>query len=61
MGGKVEFLSRSERMLSADDIKKINSKSVLVFGLGGVGGSSVEALVRAGIGKVGIVDGDEYE
>ena len=48
-------------MLSADDIKKINSKSVLVFGLGGVGGSSVEALVRAGIGKVGIVDSDEYE
>ena len=48
-------------MLSADDIKKINSKSVLVFGLGGVGGSCVESLVRAGIGKVGIVDGDEYE
>ncbi|MDU6030976.1 MAG: tRNA threonylcarbamoyladenosine dehydratase [Peptoniphilus harei] len=57
----MEFLSRSERMLSADDIKKINSKSVLVFGLGGVGGSCVESLVRAGIGKVGIVDGDEYE
>ena len=57
----MEFLSRTERMLSADEIKKINSKSVLVFGLGGVGGSCVESLVRAGIGKLGIVDGDEYE
>ena len=57
----MEFLSRTERMISSDDIKKINSKAVLVFGLGGVGGSCVESLVRAGIGKVGIVDGDEYE
>ena len=48
-------------MISDKDIKSINSKSVLVFGLGGVGGSLVESLVRAGIGKVGIVDGDEYE
>lgn len=57
----MEFLSRTKRMISDKDIKSINSKSVLVFGLGGVGGSLVESLVRAGIGKVGIVDGDEYE
>lgn len=57
----MEFLSRTKRMISDKDIKGINSKSVLVFGLGGVGGSLVESLVRAGIGKVGIVDGDEYE
>ncbi|NMW84863.1 tRNA threonylcarbamoyladenosine dehydratase [Peptoniphilus sp. AGMB00490] len=50
-----------ERMLSSEDIKKINSRSVLVFGLGGVGGSCVEALIRSGVEKVGIVDGDEYE
>lgn len=57
----MEFLSRTKRMISDKDIKSINSKSVLVFGLGGVGGSLVESLVRAGIGEVGIVDGDEYE
>ena len=57
----MEFLSRTERMISKEDIDKINNKSVIVFGLGGVGGSCVEALVRAGIGKIGIVDGDEYE
>lgn len=48
-------------MISDQDIEKINSKSVLVFGLGGVGGSLAESLVRAGIGKIGLVDGDEYE
>ena len=48
-------------MISDKDIEKINSKSVLVFGLGGVGGSLAESLVRAGIGKIGLVDGDEYE
>lgn len=57
----MEFLSRTERIISKEDIDKINNKSVIVFGLGGVGGSCVEALVRAGIGKIGIVDGDEYE
>mgnify|MGYP001570164006 CR=1 FL=1 len=57
----MEFLSRTEKIISIDEIKNINSKSVLIFGLGGVGGSCVESLVRAGIGKVGLVDGDEYE
>lgn len=57
----MEFLSRTERMISKEDIDKIINKSVIVFGLGGVGGSCVEALVRAGIGEIGIVDGDEYE
>lgn len=57
----MEFLSRTERMIPKEDIKKINDKAVIVFGLGGVGGSCAEALVRAGIGEIGLVDGDEYE
>ncbi|MDU5185057.1 MAG: tRNA threonylcarbamoyladenosine dehydratase [Peptoniphilus harei] len=57
----MEFLSRTERMIPKEDVEKINDKSVIVFGLGGVGGSCVEALVRAGIGEIGLVDGDEYE
>nr|WP_246541258.1 tRNA threonylcarbamoyladenosine dehydratase [Peptoniphilus ovalis] len=48
-------------MLSEEDVLKINKKSVLVFGIGGVGGSCAESLVRAGIGKIGIVDGDVFE
>lgn len=57
----MEFLNRMENMLSAEDIKKINSKSVLVFGLGGVGGACVESLARAGIGKIGVVDKDTFD
>lgn len=57
----MDFLSRTKRMISDQDIEKVNSKSVLVFGLGGVGGSLAESLVRAGIGEIGLVDGDEYE
>jgi len=48
-------------MLSKESIEKIKNSSVLVFGIGGVGGSCVEALVRAGIGRLGIVDGDVFE
>ncbi|MDU1641927.1 tRNA threonylcarbamoyladenosine dehydratase [Peptoniphilus harei] len=57
----MEFLSRTERMIPKEDLEKLKNKSILVFGLGGVGGACVESLVRAGIGKVGLVDGDEYE
>lgn len=57
----MDFLQRTKNMLSEEDVLKINKKSVLVFGIGGVGGSCAESLVRAGIGKIGIVDGDIFE
>lgn len=57
----MDFLQRTENMLSKESIEKIKNSSVLVFGIGGVGGSCVEALVRAGIGRLGIVDGDVFE
>ncbi|MBU5669102.1 tRNA threonylcarbamoyladenosine dehydratase [Peptoniphilus sp. MSJ-1] len=57
----MDFLQRTKNMLSEEDVLKINKKSVLVFGIGGVGGSCAESLVRAGIGKIGIVDGDVFE
>lgn len=57
----MEFLSRTERMIPKGDLERLKNKSILVFGLGGVGGACVESLVRAGIGKIGLVDGDEYE
>jgi len=39
-------------------MEKLASASVLVFGLGGVGSWCAEALVRSGIGKIGIADYD---
>ena len=47
-----------EELLIGDKIDLIKSKTVLVLGLGGVGGYVIESLVRAGIGKLIIVDND---
>ena len=49
---------RFKKLISEDSFKNISSKTVLVVGIGGVGGYVVEALVRSGIGKIIIVDGD---
>lgn len=50
--------SRIESLIGKENLEKIKSKSVLVIGLGGVGGSAVETLVRNGISNIIIVDYD---
>lgn len=52
---------RIAQVLGEDSFKKIQSKSILLFGLGGVGGVVAECLVRSGISHIGIVDGDVIE
>lgn len=52
-----QFL-RSEMILGKDSTKTLKGKSVILFGLGGVGSYTAEALARAGIGKLTIVDND---
>jgi len=49
---------RLEYLIGEDNVKSLADKCVLVIGLGGVGGYSVESLVRSGIGHLIIVDGD---
>lgn len=49
---------RTELLIGADAINKLKKSSVLVFGLGGVGGYVAEALCRTGVGRLGIVDND---
>lgn len=53
-----ERFSRTMRVIGEDKMKIVQNSSVIVFGLGGVGGAAVEALVRSGVGTVGIVDKD---
>lgn len=53
-----ERFSRSARVIGESGVEKLNNCSVIVFGLGGVGGAAAESLVRAGIGTIGIVDKD---
>lgn len=49
---------RTERMLGKESTEILANSSVLLFGLGGVGGYVAEALTRTGIGTIGIVDND---
>lgn len=50
--------SRTALILGDDAIEKLKNKHVAVFGLGGVGGYVTEALARAGVGKLTVVDSD---
>ena len=50
---------RTERLLGRDVVEKIRNTRVIVFGIGGVGGWCVEALVRSGIRKITVVDSDK--
>ncbi|MGF1922582.1 MAG: tRNA threonylcarbamoyladenosine dehydratase [Bacteroidia bacterium] len=54
----VSWLSRSALLLGDDGIGKLQSKHVLIVGLGGVGSFAAEFICRSGIGEMTIVDGD---
>ena len=49
---------RAALLIGSENIKKLGNRRVAVFGVGGVGGHAVEALCRAGIGKIDVFDGD---
>lgn len=54
----MNIFDRSEVLLGKDALKKLKASSVAVFGVGGVGSYTVEALIRGGIGKLFLFDGD---
>ena len=49
---------RSEMILGENSTSLLSGKSVILFGLGGVGSYTAEALARAGIGRLTVVDSD---
>jgi len=49
---------RLELLVGTDGLEKLANSSVAVFGIGGVGGHAVEALVRGGVGKLTLIDPD---
>lgn len=53
-----EEYSRTAMLLGEKAVDKLRSSSVIVFGLGGVGSFTAEALARVGIGELTVVDGD---
>lgn len=50
--------SRSQLLLGKRSIQRLKECSVAVFGIGGVGGYTVEALVRTGVGRLLLIDND---
>ena len=51
---------RSRMLLGEEKLEKLFASSVAIFGLGGVGGSAVEALARAGVGTFHLIDADVF-
>lgn len=50
---------RTEMLIGKQAVDQLNTKRVAVFGLGGVGSYVVEALARAGVGHLTLVDDDQ--
>lgn len=51
--------SRTERLLGREAMEKLAQSRIAVFGIGGVGGYVVEALVRSGVGAIDLIDNDK--
>ena len=52
------MFSRTRQLIGDEAIEKLNKARVAVFGVGGVGGYVVEALVRSGVGALDLIDND---
>ena len=50
--------SRTQLLLGAEAMEKLHRARVAVFGIGGVGGYTVEALARSGVGALDLIDDD---
>ena len=51
--------SRTELLFGKEAMEKLADSRVAVFGIGGVGGYTVEALVRSGVGAIDLIDDDK--
>ena len=54
----MDWLERTRLIFGEENIDKLKKARVAVFGIGGVGGYTVEALARSGIGALDLFDGD---
>jgi len=52
------IFDRFSLLIGKEKLERLANINVLVFGAGGVGSWAAEALVRSGIGKIGIIDND---
>jgi tRNA A37 threonylcarbamoyladenosine dehydratase len=50
--------SRTENLIGTDNLQKLKNSHIAVFGIGGVGGYTAEALARGGVGTLDLIDSD---
>ena len=55
------WLERTELLIGNKALNRLKSSNILVVGLGGVGSYAAETLVRAGVGSITIIDGDDVD
>ena len=56
-----DFTMRTSLIIGEEGIEKLKNANVIVFGVGGVGSFAAEAIARAGVGNLTIVDFDEVD
>lgn len=52
------WMQRTELLIGTEGLERLKQSSVLIVGLGGVGGMAAEAICRAGVGKLTLIDRD---
>ena len=57
----MDFLQRTELLIGKAKLTKLRDAKVAVCGLGGVGSAACEALARAGVGKLRLIDFDKVD
>ncbi len=55
----INQFSRTQLLLGSENMERLKRAKVAVFGIGGVGGYTVEALARSGVGSLVLVDNDQ--
>ncbi|NLW48661.1 MAG: tRNA threonylcarbamoyladenosine dehydratase [Firmicutes bacterium] len=55
----MQRFSRTELLIGSDGLAKLTRKKVAIFGIGGVGSFTAEALARSGIGALAMIDHDD--
>ncbi len=55
----LDAFSRTGILIGAEGLQKLKNSRVAVFGAGGVGGFTIEGLVRSGVGAIDVIDNDK--
>lgn len=55
------FKTRTSLIIGQEGLEKLKNSNVIIFGVGGVGSFAAEAIARAGVGKMTIVDFDDVD